>query len=174
VIGPGAAIESALDPYHSVDYEAELAVVIKRAGRVGDADDPMSFVFGYTILNDVTSRELQKRHKQWLLGKGIDTFAPMGPAIVTADSIADVAALTIQLWVNDERRQSASIRDLIFDVPTLIRTIGRSITFEPGDIIATGTPVGVGIGFKPPRYLKPGDRVRIEVSSIGTLENPVL
>jgi 2-keto-4-pentenoate hydratase/2-oxohepta-3-ene-1,7-dioic acid hydratase in catechol pathway len=174
VIGPGAAIESALDPYHSVDYEAELAVVIKRAGRVGDADDPMSFVFGYTILNDVTSRELQKRHKQWLLGKGIDTFAPMGPAIVTADSIADVAALTIQLWVNDERRQSASIRDLIFDVPTLVRTIGRSITFEPGDIIATGTPVGVGIGFKPPRYLKPGDRVRIEVSSIGTLENPVL
>jgi 2-keto-4-pentenoate hydratase/2-oxohepta-3-ene-1,7-dioic acid hydratase in catechol pathway len=174
VIGPGAAIESALDPYHSVDYEAELAVVIKRAGRVGDADDPMSFVFGYTILNDVTSRELQKRHKQWLLGKGIDTFAPMGPAIVTVDSIADVAALTIQLWVNDERRQSASIRDLIFDVPTLIRTIGRSITFEPGDIIATGTPVGVGIGFKPPRYLKPGDRVRIEVSSIGTLENPVL
>jgi 2-keto-4-pentenoate hydratase/2-oxohepta-3-ene-1,7-dioic acid hydratase in catechol pathway len=138
VIGPGAAIESALDPYHSVDYEAELAVVIKRAGRVGDADDPMSFVFGYTILNDVTSRELQKRHKQWLLGKGIDTFAPMGPAIVTADSIADVAALTIQLWVNDERRQSASIRDLIFDVPTLVRTIGRSITFEPGDIIATG------------------------------------
>jgi 2-keto-4-pentenoate hydratase/2-oxohepta-3-ene-1,7-dioic acid hydratase in catechol pathway len=174
VIGPGAAIESALDPYHSVDYEAELAVVIKRAGRVGDTDDPMSFVFGYTILNDVTSRELQKRHKQWLLGKGIDTFAPMGPAIVTADSIADVAALTIQLWVNDERRQSASIRDLIFDVPTLVRTIGRSITFEPGDIIATGTPVGVGIGFKPPRYLKPGDRVRIEVSSIGTLENPVL
>ena len=174
VIGPGAAIESALDPYHSVDYEAELAVVIKRAGRVGDADDPMSFVFGYTILNDVTSRELQKRHKQWLLGKGIDTFAPMGPAIVTADSIADVAALTIQLWVNDERRQSASIRDLIFDVPTLVRTIGRSITFEPGDIIASGTPVGVGIGFKPPRYLKPGDRVRIEVSSIGTLENPVL
>jgi 2-keto-4-pentenoate hydratase/2-oxohepta-3-ene-1,7-dioic acid hydratase in catechol pathway len=174
VIGPGAAIESALDPYHSVDYEAELAVVIKRAGRVGDADDPMSFVFGYTILNDVTSRELQKRHKQWLLGKGIDTFAPMGPAIVTVDSIADVAALTIQLWVNDERRQSASIRDLIFDVPTLVRTIGRSITFEPGDIIATGTPVGVGIGFKPPRYLKPGDRVRIEVSSIGTLENPVL
>jgi 2-keto-4-pentenoate hydratase/2-oxohepta-3-ene-1,7-dioic acid hydratase in catechol pathway len=174
VIGPGAAIESALDPYNSVDYEAELAVVVGKAGRVGDADDPMSFVFGYTILNDVTSRELQKRHKQWLLGKGIDTFAPMGPAIVTADSIADVAALTIQLWVNDERRQSASIRDLIFDVPTLIRTIGRSITFEPGDIIATGTPVGVGIGFKPPRYLKPGDRVRIEVPSIGTLENPVL
>jgi 2-keto-4-pentenoate hydratase/2-oxohepta-3-ene-1,7-dioic acid hydratase in catechol pathway len=174
VVGPGAGIESALDPYNSVDYEAELAVVIGKAGRVSDADDPMSFVFGYTILNDVTSRELQKRHKQWVLGKGIDTFGPMGPAIVTADAIADVTALTIQLWVNDERRQSASIGDLIFDVPTLIRAIGRSITFEPGDIIATGTPVGVGIGFKPPRYLKPGDRIRIEVPSLGTLENPVV
>jgi 2-keto-4-pentenoate hydratase/2-oxohepta-3-ene-1,7-dioic acid hydratase in catechol pathway len=174
VIGPGVGILSALDPYSSVDYEAELAVVIGQAGRVGEADDPMSFVFGYTIINDVTSRELQKRHKQWVLGKGIDTFAPMGPAIVTADTIPDVTALTIELWVNDERRQSASIGDLIFDVPTLIRSIGRSITLQPGDIIATGTPVGVGIGFKPPRYLKPGDRVRIEVSSLGTLENPVL
>lgn len=173
VIGPGVPIESALDPYNSVDYEAELAVVIGRSGRVTEGDDPMSFVFGYTILNDVTSRELQKRHKQWVLGKGIDTFAPMGPAIVTADAIPDVAALTIQLWVNDERRQSASIGDLIFDIPTLVRTIGRSITLQPGDIIATGTPVGVGIGFKPPRYLRPGDKVRIEVSSIGTLENPV-
>jgi 2-keto-4-pentenoate hydratase/2-oxohepta-3-ene-1,7-dioic acid hydratase in catechol pathway len=174
VIGPGVGIESTLDPYNSVDYEAELAVVIGRAGRVGDADDSMSFVFGYTILNDVTSRELQKRHKQWVLGKGIDTFGPMGPAIVTADAIADVTALTIQLWVNDERRQSASIGDLIFDISTLIRTIGRSITLQPGDIIATGTPVGVGIGFKPPRYLRPGDSIRIDVSSIGTLENPVL
>jgi 2-keto-4-pentenoate hydratase/2-oxohepta-3-ene-1,7-dioic acid hydratase in catechol pathway len=174
VVGPGVGIESALDPHNSVDYEAELAVVIGRAGRVGAADDPMSFVFGYTILNDVTSRELQKQHKQWALGKGIDTFAPMGPAIVTADAIPDVAALTIRLWVNDERRQSASIGDLIFDIPALIRTIGRSITLQPGDIIATGTPVGVGIGFKPPRYLKPGDNVRIEVSSLGILENPVL
>jgi 2-keto-4-pentenoate hydratase/2-oxohepta-3-ene-1,7-dioic acid hydratase in catechol pathway len=174
VIGPRAAIKSALDPYNSVDYEAELAIVIGRAGLVTEADDPMSFVFGYTILNDVTSRELQKRHKQWVLGKGIDTFAPMGPVIVTADAIADVAALTIQLWVNDERRQFASIGDLIFDIPTLIRTIGRSITLQPGDIIATGTPVGVGIGFKPPRYLQPGDNIRIEVSSLGVLENPVL
>jgi 2-keto-4-pentenoate hydratase/2-oxohepta-3-ene-1,7-dioic acid hydratase in catechol pathway len=174
VIGPGAGIEAGLDPYHSVDYEAELAVVIGRRGRVGEADDPMSFVFGYTILNDVTSRELQRRHKQWLLGKGIDTFAPMGPAIVTADAIPDVKALTIQLWVNEERRQSASLGDLIFDIPTLIRAAGRSITLQPGDIIATGTPVGVGIGFKPPRYLKPGDIVRIEVSSLGVLQNPVV
>lgn len=173
VIGHGAAINSALDPCNSVDYEAELAVVIGKAGRVTAADDPMSFVFGYTILNDVTSRELQKRHKQWVLGKGIDTFAPMGPSIVTADSIADVGELTIQLWVNGERRQSALIADLIFDIPTLIRTLGRSISLQPGDIIATGTPVGVGIGFTPPKYLQPGDTVRVEVSSLGVLENPV-
>jgi 2-keto-4-pentenoate hydratase/2-oxohepta-3-ene-1,7-dioic acid hydratase in catechol pathway len=174
VIGPGAAIESALDPYASVDYEAELAVVVGRGGRVTDAHDPMQFVFGYTILNDVTSRELQKRHKQWVLGKGIDTFAPMGPAIVTADAIADLADLRIELSVNGERRQSAQIRDLIFDIPTLVRTIGRSISLAPGDIIATGTPVGVGIGFKPPRYLKAGDSVRITVPEIGVLENPMI
>ena len=174
VIGPGAGINSALDPYNSVDYEAELAVVIGRAGRVAEADDPMKFVFGYTILNDVTSRELQKRHKQWLLGKGIDTFAPMGPAIVTADAVKDLAAVRIELAVNGEKRQSAELRDLIFDIPTLIRAVGRSISLVPGDIIATGTPVGVGIGFKPPRYLKPGDTVRISVAEIGVLENPVL
>ncbi len=173
VIGPGRSIESALDPYASVDYEAEIAVVVGRRGRVAEADDPMDFVFGYTILNDVTSRELQKRHKQWVLGKGIDTFGPLGPAILTADEVPDPAALSIRLWVNGELRQSASVGDLIFDVPTLIRTIGRVITLEPGDIVATGTPVGVGIGFKPPRYLVPGDTVRIEVPALGVLENPV-
>lgn len=173
VIGPGDPIRSDLDPYASVDYEAELAVVIKGSGRVTDGDDPMSFVFGYTIFNDVTSRELQKRHKQWLLGKGIDTFGPMGPAILSADAVRDVQSLQIKLSVNGEQRQSASLADLIFDIPKLIRTIGRSISFEPGDIIATGTPVGVGIGFKPPRYLQPGDHVRIEVPEIGVLENPV-
>ena len=173
VIGPGQAIQSSLDPCNSVDYEAELAIVIGRGGRVSESDDPMSFVFGYTILNDVTSRELQKRHKQWVLGKGIDTFGPMGPAILTADEVADPSALSLKLWVNGDLRQSASVKDLIFDVPTLIRTIGRSITLRPGDIIATGTPVGVGIGFKPPRYLKPGDRVRIEIPQLGVLENHV-
>jgi len=174
VIGPGKPIESGLDPSASVDYEAELAVIVGRGGRVSSSDDPMSFVFGYTIVNDVTSRELQKRHKQWILGKGIDTFAPMGPSIVTADEMPDLSKSTIRLWVDGQLRQSASIGDLIFDVPTLIQTIGRSITLQPGDIIATGTPVGVGIGFKPPRYLQPGQKVRIEISSLGVLENPVL
>jgi 2-keto-4-pentenoate hydratase/2-oxohepta-3-ene-1,7-dioic acid hydratase in catechol pathway len=173
VIGPGALIESNLDPYASVDYEAELAVVIGRGGRVRASDDPMSLAFGYTVFNDVTSRELQKRHKQWLLGKGIDTFGPLGPAIVTADEILDVRALAIRTWVNDELRQSAKIGDLIFDISTLIRAVGQSITLQPGDIIATGTPVGVGIGFDPPKYLRPGDRVRIEIDSVGILENLV-
>jgi len=111
---------------------------------------------------------------QWLLGKGVDTFAPLGPSIVTADELGDLSALGIRCLVNGELRQSARIGDLIFDVPTLIRTIGKSTTLLPGDIIATGTPVGVGIGFKPPRYLKPGDRVRVEIDAIGILENPVV
>jgi 2-keto-4-pentenoate hydratase/2-oxohepta-3-ene-1,7-dioic acid hydratase in catechol pathway len=133
----------------------------------------MSFVFGYTIFNDVTSRELQKRHKQWLLGKGIDTFGPLGPAIVTADELHDLKSLGIRTWVNDEIRQSAKIGDLIFDVATLVRTVGQSIALKAGDIIATGTPVGVGIGFNPPKYLHPGDRVRIEIDDVGVLENVV-
>lgn len=173
VIGPGAAIDSALDPCRSVDYEGEIAVVIGRAGRVGAGDDPMSFVFGYTIVNDVTARELQKEHKQWLLGKGIDTFCPMGPAIVTADAFAAPAEVELRCEVNGELRQQARMSDLIFDVPTLIRTIGASISFEPGDIIATGTPAGVGIGFTPPRYLQAGDRVSVSVSGIGRLDNTV-
>lgn len=174
VVGPGDGICAQLDPYDSVDYEGELAVIIGRGGRVAEHDEAMDFVFGYTLLNDVTSRELQRRHKQWLLGKGIDTFAPMGPVIVTADEMTDLGECSIRTFVNGEKRQDAQFRDLIFDIPTLIRTLGRSITLEPGDIIATGTPAGVGIGFKPPRYLHAGDVVRIEADGIGHLENPVI
>jgi 2-keto-4-pentenoate hydratase/2-oxohepta-3-ene-1,7-dioic acid hydratase in catechol pathway len=121
----------------------------------------------------VTSRVLQQKHRQWELGKGIDGFCPMGPAVVTADEIGDPTRLTLRTYVNGELRQNARISDLIFDVPTLIETISSCITLEPGDLIATGTPVGVGIGFKPPKYLKRGDVVRIEIEGIGTLENPV-
>lgn len=174
VCGPGDAIDTALDPLDSVDYEAELAIVIGKRGRVTDGDDPWSFVFGYTLVNDVTSRGLQKHHSQWLLGKGIDGFCPMGPAILTRDEVPDLGALQITCRVNGELRQSAALRDLIFDVPTLVRTIGRSITLLPGDVIATGTPAGVGLGFDPPRYLKPGDRVSVEIAEIGALDNPVV
>jgi 2-keto-4-pentenoate hydratase/2-oxohepta-3-ene-1,7-dioic acid hydratase in catechol pathway len=174
VTGPGAPIDSSLDPMQTVDYEAELAVVIGRSGRCAEIDDPWSFVFGYTLINDITSRGLQKNHSQWLLGKGIDTFCPMGPTIITADEVNDVSMLEIRCEVNGEMRQKALLSALIFDIPTLIRTIGRSISFVPGDIIATGTPAGVGLGFNPPKYLRAGDRVRVAVDQIGVLENPVV
>ncbi|WGF89566.1 fumarylacetoacetate hydrolase family protein [Marinivivus vitaminiproducens] len=173
VIGPGVAIPRDLDPTDSVDYEGELAVVIGTGGRGIARADAFAHVYGYTIVNDVTARALQKRHAQWLLGKSIDGFCPMGPAIVTADSIGDVAALHLVTRVNDEVRQDARVADLIFDIPDLIETISRGITLEPGDVIATGTPVGVGIGFDPPRFLKQGDTVSITIDPLGTLTNPV-
>src|SRR5215211_2459829 len=173
IIGPGEPIPSHLDPTNSVDYEGELAVVIGRGGRGVRKADALSHVFGYTIVNDVTARTLQHKHRQWILGKGIDGFCPMGPAILTADEVPDPGALRLRTWVNGELRQDAPVADLIFDVPVLIEAISAGITLEPGDIIATGTPAGVGIGFTPPRFLKPGDTVRVEVPGIGTLENPV-
>ncbi len=173
VIGPGDTILGSLDPTASVDYEGELAVVIGRGGRGISADAALGHVFGYTVVNDVTARTLQQKHRQWLLGKGIDTFCPMGPAILTADEVPDPTALTLKTWVNGDLRQNAVVADLIFDIPTLIATISAVITLEPGDIIATGTPVGVGIGFTPPQFLKAGDTVAIEISGIGRLENTV-
>lgn len=173
VIGPHDPIPSFLDASKSTDYEGEIAVVIGRGGRGISEADAYAHVFGYTIVNDVTARTLQHKHRQWILGKGIDGFCPMGPAIVTADAAGAPPKLAISTWVNGELRQRAPINDLIFAIPTLIATISAAITLEPGDIIATGTPAGVGIGFTPPRFLKPGDRVRIEVPGIGVLENPV-
>jgi 2-keto-4-pentenoate hydratase/2-oxohepta-3-ene-1,7-dioic acid hydratase in catechol pathway len=173
VIGPGDPIPSYLDPTNSVDYEGELAVVIGRGGRGIKRSEALGHVFGYTIVNDVTARTLQQRHRQWILGKGIDGFCPMGPVITTADEVPDPAALRVRTWVNDELRQDETAASLIFDIPMLIETISAGITLEPGDVIATGTPYGVGIGFNPPKFLKPGDTVRIEIAGIGTLENPV-
>ena len=173
VIGPDAPIPSANDPFASVDYEGELAVTIGTGGRAITRDAAMRHVFGYTILNDVTSREAQKRHKQWLLGKGPDGFCPMGPEIVTADEVGDPAALRLVTRVNGTIRQDALVADLIFDIPHLIATISQFVTLLPGDIIATGTPAGVGIGFTPPRYLVAGDTVSIEITGLGTLSNPV-
>lgn len=173
VIGPHDPIPSFLDASNSTDYEGEIAVVIGKGGRGISEADAYAHVFGYTIVNDVTARTLQHRHRQWILGKGIDGFCPMGPAIVTADAAGTPPRLAISTWVNGELRQRATINDLIFGIPTLIATISAAITLEPGDIIATGTPAGVGIGFTPPKFLKPGDKVRIEVPGIGVLENPV-
>ena len=173
VSAPGEPIPAYLDPTGSTDYEGELAIVIGRGGRAIPKVGALEHVFGYTILNDVTARTLQQRHRQWFLGKSLDGFCPMGPALVTADAIGDVTRLMLETRVNGERRQSASIADLIFDIPTLIEILSASMTLEPGDIIATGTCAGVGIGFDPPRFLRKGDRVAITVEPIGTLENPV-
>ena len=173
VIGPGECIPVWLDTTQSADYEGELAVIIGKQGRSISQDNAFEYVFGYTILNDVTSRRLQHEHQQWFLGKSIDGFCPMGPAIVTADEISDVTQLKIQTWINDELRQEDSVANLLFDIPTLIETLSRSMTLEPGDIIATGTPAGVGMGYNPPRFLKKGDEVKITIDQIGTLVNPV-
>ncbi|MBE9607101.1 fumarylacetoacetate hydrolase family protein [Acetobacteraceae bacterium H6797] len=153
-----------------VDYEAELAVVIGTGGRNIARAEALKHVFGYTVVNDVTARDLQGTHKQWLLGKGIDGFCPMGPWIVTADEIGE-KPLRITCNVNGEARQHASTADLIFDVPELIETISRSMTLLPGDVIATGTPEGVGIGFKPPRFLRDGDVVECAIEGIGRIRN---
>ncbi|MDB5774018.1 MAG: hypothetical protein JWP38_151 [Herbaspirillum sp.] len=174
VSGPGDAIDTALDPYDSVDYEAELAIVIGKPGRVKADDDPWSFVFGITLINDVTAREVQKIHSQWLLGKGPDGYCPMGPTLVTMDDIQNFDALKLECYVNGEVRQSTLLKDLIFDIPTLIRTIGQSISLQPGDIIATGTPAGVGLGFSPPKYLKKGDTVSVVMEPVGSLDNVVI
>ena len=161
---PGAAISE------QIDYEAELAVVIGRAGRNIGRAEAMSHVFGYTIVNDVTARDVQMRHQQWDLGKSFDTFCPMGPWVVTADEL-DGTDTRVRCWVNGELRQDARTQDLIFDIPTLIETCSRGITLQPGDIIATGTPAGVGMGLNPPAWLRHGDVVRIEIDGIGTLSN---
>lgn len=173
VIGPAAPIPAALDPTGSVDYEGELAVIIGRGGRGIAAADAMRHVYGYTILNDVTSRRLQREHQQWFLGKSLDGFCPMGPAIVTADEIEDVSQLRVQTWINDELRQDDVVASMIFDIPSQIASLSHSMTLEPGDILATGTPAGVGMGFQPPRYLRQGDVVKISIDPIGLLENPV-
>jgi 2-keto-4-pentenoate hydratase/2-oxohepta-3-ene-1,7-dioic acid hydratase in catechol pathway len=154
----------------AVDYEAELAVVIGRTGRFITRAAAIRHIFGYTVMNDVTARDLQREHRQWFLGKGIDGFGPMGPWIVTADEL-NVSALRLSCRVNGETRQDASTADLIFDVPTLIETLSKSVTLAAGDVIATGTPAGVGIGFEPPRFLQEGDVVECEIEGIGRIKN---
>jgi 2-keto-4-pentenoate hydratase/2-oxohepta-3-ene-1,7-dioic acid hydratase in catechol pathway len=170
VVGPGADVRLPGAISTQIDYEAELTLVIGRGGRNITRSEALSHVFGYTIINDVTARDVQMRHQQWDLGKSFDTFCPMGPWLVTADEL-DGSDTRVRCWVNDELRQDARTSDLIFDIPTLIETCSRGITLLPGDVIATGTAAGVGMGFSPPRYLQHGDVVRIEIDGIGTLQN---
>jgi 2-keto-4-pentenoate hydratase/2-oxohepta-3-ene-1,7-dioic acid hydratase in catechol pathway len=157
-----------------VDYEAELAVVIgRRARRVSEAD-ALNYVFGYTLINDVSARDLQFGDGQWVRGKGLDGFAPLGPFITTRNEIADVHALNIEGWLNGEVMQSSNTGKMIFKIPYLISYISQGITLEPGDVIATGTPEGVGIFRNPPIVLKAGDVFEVTVESLGTLRNPVV
>ena len=173
VIGPEDPINLANDPTASTDYEGELGVVIARPCRRVDPEHVLEYVFGWTIVNDVTARNLQQQHVQWFIGKSPDTFCPMGPCVVTIDELPDIYRSRLRTTVNDELRQDALISDLIFNVETLIATLAEVMTLEPGDVIATGTPAGVGIGFDPPRYLAPGDVVEVTIDGIGTLRNPV-
>lgn len=172
VIGPGAGIRYPHSITTQVDYETELAVIIGKSGHGIKREDAMSHVFGYTILNDVTARDLQKRHQQWFMGKSCDTFCPMGPWIVPATEI-NGHDLRIQCWINGELRQDARTSEMIFSIPQLIETISSGITLQPGDIIATGTPSGVGSGFDPPRHLVHGDSILMKIEGIGELHNHV-
>ena len=155
----------------AIDYEAELAIIIGKGGVNISRENALEHIFGYTVVNDVTARDVQMRHKQWHLGKSFDTFCPMGPWIITADAF-DGENARVQCWVNGELRQDNTTKNLIFDIPELIETCSRGIRLYPGDIIATGTPAGVGMGMEPPRYLKAGDVVRVEVQGLGHIENP--
>ncbi len=173
VVGPGADIVlpgSSAKP----DYEGEFAVVIGRGGRHILPEVWQRHVFGYMIFNDVSARDFQAATSQWIMGKTFDTFAPMGPWIVTADEIADPHALDISTTINGERLQSSNTRELIFKIPDLIVYLSSVFTLEPGDVIATGTAAGVGFARKPPRFLQPGDEVVIRVEGIGELRNPVV
>lgn len=172
IIGAGDEIcwEPALS--EQIDWEAELAVVIGRPARRVKAADAYDYVFGYTVANDVTARDLQKGDGQWVRGKSLDTFCPLGPWIVSRDEIADPHGLPIRTRVNGETVQNSRTDQLIFRIPTLIEFITRAFTLLPGDIILTGTPPGVGAYRKPPRFLKNGDVVTVEVEGIGSLTNP--
>ena len=173
VVADKAAVHAFADLTEQLDYEAELAVIIGKPGRGIGKERALDHVWGYTIVNDITARDLQQRHRQWFIGKSMDTFCPMGPWAVTADEVGDAAALDVKCSVNGELRQNANTRDLIFDIPTIIATISAGITLQPGDVIATGTPAGVGIGMKPPRFLKPGDTITITIDKLGTLTNTI-
>jgi 2-keto-4-pentenoate hydratase/2-oxohepta-3-ene-1,7-dioic acid hydratase in catechol pathway len=173
VIGPG---EQIVLPKNSEkpDYEAEFAFVIGKGGRHVSADNWREHVFGYTIVNDVSARDFQLQTSQWLMGKTFDSFAPTGPWIVTADEIPDPRALDVRMTISGEVLQNSNTRELIFPVPELIRFLSSVVTLEPGDIVSTGTPSGVGFSHKPPRWLRAGDECVVSVSGIGELRNPVV
>lgn len=171
ITGPNSPILLHEEVTSAVDYEAELAVVIGKRGVNIKKEHALEYVYGYTILNDITARDLQKDHQQWLRGKSLDTHCPIGPWIVTADELENTQNLGIQSIVNGEVRQDSNTKFMIHDVASLIEILSQGMTLEAGDVIATGTPRGVGMGFHPPRFLKHGDKVEIVIEKIGSLVN---
>ena len=172
IIGPN---DSIIKPnfVQQLDYEAELAVVIGKRAKNVPLSEAHAHIFGYTIMNDVSARDIQFKDKQWTRGKSFDTFAPIGPCIATADELEDTSSLLIRTWVNGELRQNSSTKNMVFNPLEIVYRLSRVMTLEPCDIIATGTPAGVGFAMKPQKFLKGGDIIRIEIESIGILENMV-
>jgi 2-keto-4-pentenoate hydratase/2-oxohepta-3-ene-1,7-dioic acid hydratase in catechol pathway len=173
IIAHGAPIPGHVGITEKLDYEVELGLIIGTGGRDIPADKAFDHIFGYTIINDVTGRDLQRRHDQWFKGKGLDGSCPIGPVVVLRADITDAQALDIELRVNGEVRQRSNTRHMIFSIPRIIADLSLGMTLEPGDIIATGTPSGVGYAMEPPRFLTAGDVVTCEIEGIGTLENRV-
>jgi len=173
IIGPN---ENIVKPsfVRQLDYEAELAVVIGRKAKNVPVSEAKSYIFGYTILNDVSARDIQFKDRQWTRGKGFDTFAPTGPCITTANQLRGTSNLSIRTWVNKELRQDSTTKNMVFNVYEIVHQLSRVMTLEPCDIIATGTPAGVGFAMKPQKFLQPSDVVRIEIEKIGVLENTVV
>jgi acylpyruvate hydrolase len=174
IIGPN---ENIVKPsfVKQLDYEAELAVVLGKRGKNVSVSEARSLIFGYSILNDVSARDVQFKDKQWTRGKGFDTFAPMGPCVVTSNQVHDISDLSIRTWVNGELRQNSTTKKMIFNVCEIVHHLSLVMTLEPCDVIATGTPAGVGFAMKPqPKFLQPGDAVKIEIENIGVLENRIV
>jgi 2-keto-4-pentenoate hydratase/2-oxohepta-3-ene-1,7-dioic acid hydratase in catechol pathway len=173
IIGPNETVLNHQAVTDTLDYEGELAVIIGKKGRAIKKEEALDYVFGYTIINDVTARDLQSRHNQFFIGKSLDTTCPMGPWIVHKSMIDNPNHLNIETKVNGEVRQSSNTMNFIFPIEEVIEVLSAGMTLEPGDIIATGTPAGVGKGFKPPKFLKPGDEIEISIEKIGTLKNTI-
>lgn len=174
-VAPGDRIDGHFDICDSLDYEVELGVVIGRDAKNVKAADAGEYIFGYTIINDVSARNLQTRHKQWYFGKSLDDFTPMGPCIISAETVGAMPELGIRCYVNGEKRQDSNTRMMIFDIPYIIEELSAGMTLKAGTIIATGTPSGVALGMEPPvqKYLESGDVVRCEIDGIGVLENVI-
>jgi 2-keto-4-pentenoate hydratase/2-oxohepta-3-ene-1,7-dioic acid hydratase in catechol pathway len=174
VIGPGAEVRLDRKLTQKLDYEVELGVVIGRSGRDIPAAQAFDYIFGYTVANDVTARDLQRRHEQWFKGKSLDTTLPLGPCIVTRDEIPDPRQLELSLSVNGQERQRARVEQMIFDIPTLVASLSAGMTLDPGDILITGTPSGVGFGMSPPQFLHDGDEMLARIDRIGELRSRVV